>query len=384
MTIKILIPCIVIVVASVVLFFLAWFLKLGTLALSLGKLGMFTGGVSSLAIAISLCLFGKHRTDALLRNVLVLLTTVVFMLLTSEFCVRFIFKDITTTSDNVSYFARKWHKKNVQLNSWGFRDLEFELAKPEGVYRIAVIGDSFTFGQGIEEKDRVSNLLGSYLDSKGRYQVLNFGKPGAETIHELSLLRDLVLKTEPDFVILQWYINDFEGRNKGGRPKCLPLLPSYSLCYTFHRISALYYLLNRKWQSLQVAFGLRASYKDYMRQRFGDPTSPDSLEAVTTLTHFIDECKARDIGIGIVLFPDIVDDLEDSYPFFYLHERVVGLCHMKRTLCLDLRSTFARYPERKQLWANRFDSHPGALANEIAANRLIETFAPIWLSANTE
>ncbi len=121
-----------------------------------------------------------------------------------------------------------------------------------------------------------------------------------------------------------------------------------------------------------------------MRQRFGDHRSPDSLEAVTTLTHFIDECKDRDIGIGIVLFPDIVDDLEDSYPFFYLHERVVGLCHMKRTLCLDLRSTFARYLERKQLWANRFDSHPGALANEIAANRLIETFAPIWLSANTE
>ncbi|MDY7039126.1 MAG: GDSL-type esterase/lipase family protein, partial [Thermodesulfobacteriota bacterium] len=263
-------------------------------------------------------------------------------MITSEFAIRLIFKNITTTADNRSYFAKKWKRKNVRLNSWGFREIEFDLAKPAGMYRIAVVGDSITFGQGIPENSRFSNLLESYLTNKGHYQILNCGKCGGETIHHLKSLQDVVLKAEPDFVVLQWFPNDFEGRDKTGRPKYLSLLPSNTICSMLTPTSALYYVLSHQWRALQIRFGYCDSYASYMDKRFSNPQNCDSIEAMAALTEFIEQCHNRDIGVGFFLFPATNVDLGDSYPFVYLHERVRELCDKKKITCLDLRSTFAR------------------------------------------
>jgi lysophospholipase L1-like esterase len=378
---KILLSCLALLVSSGILFFLAQVLALPEFILFSSKAGLLIGGVCSFGITTSFYLIGRETTSKLITNLLVLFTTITFLLITCEFGLRFFFRDITTTSDNSSYFARKWKKNNLHLNSWGFREIEFPLAKPEGLYRVAVIGDSFTYGQGIPEEERFSNLLENYLSDKGYYQVLNFGKCGAESGDHLTVLKEVVLRTEPDFVILQWFVNDFEGKRKSGRPKYLPLSPSYFLHERLRRYSALYYFLNHKWRCLQAAVGSHG-YVEYMHKRFHNPAAQDSLKAMKALANFINECRVRKIGLGIVLFPDFSFELGTSYPFMFLHERVVNLCKRNKIICIDLRATFARYRDRKALWVNHFDAHPGSFANEIAANRLIEAFAPIWLSAN--
>jgi lysophospholipase L1-like esterase len=101
----------------------------------------------------------------------------------------------------------------VHHNSWGFREQEFEMSKPRGVYRIAVIGDSFTYGQGIPEEDRFTELMEKFLnDQMKKYEVLNFGRGGAQTVDEVATLRNIVLRMNPDFILLQWFVNDFEGK----------------------------------------------------------------------------------------------------------------------------------------------------------------------------
>ena len=70
------------------------------------------------------------------------------------------------------------------LNRDGMRDREFPLAKPPGTFRIACIGDSITFGFGIDHPadtypQRLESLLNSYCGSSSqRFEVLNFGVPG--------------------------------------------------------------------------------------------------------------------------------------------------------------------------------------------------------------
>lgn len=172
----------------------------------------------------------KYRQSAysLFINLTILFITTIVLLVIIEFGLRFIFRDVTTTVDNESYFAKRWHK-TVRYNTWGFRERDFDLVKPEGVYRIAVIGDSITYGQGIEERDRFTNLLEKQLNNEngnGGYEVLNFGRPGAETIDHLDFLNDPVLSTDPDFVLLQWYTNDVESRDKSERTRPLELIPS--------------------------------------------------------------------------------------------------------------------------------------------------------------
>jgi len=363
---------------SLGLFVLSYAFQFSDLYFFLAQFGMLSSGVILIAILFSIWLIGKDRTNAFLLNIFLLTTTLFIVLLISEIAVRYIFKDITTTGDNTSYFARKWNKKNVKLNSMGFRETEFNLQKPKDYYRISFIGDSFTFGQGIEEDHRFSNLIGQYLVGKGAYQVLNFGTPGAETVDHIATFKKSVLPAQPDFVILQWFMNDFEGKDKSQRPKRLPLLPSPYIRSGLHRYSALYYLVNNRWNSFQLAFGPNETYAEYMHRRFKDSNSADSVLAVSEMREFIHECKAEKIGIGIVLFPSF------SYgqQFAYLQQRVKDLCDLEGITCIDLSLVFDKYPDPFQLWVNRFDRHPGVVANKLAADRIWETFLQIWLSQN--
>lgn len=317
--------------------------------LFLSKLGIVIGGTGTVTIWGYRKRFGDERTYDLIKNLCVLGATLIILLAVGELAVRRVFRDITTTGDNSSYFARRWKIDNVRLNKWGFREREFESSKPDNIYRIAVIGDSITFGQGIAEEDRFTNLLEKSLSmKKNRYEVLNFGKPGAETIDEITILRDVLLKLNPDFILLQWYINDFEGNDYRGRPTPIPLLPSTTLVSIFHRSSALYYLINQQWNLLQQAVGLSGSYDGYMLKRFNDPESLDSKEYEQTLNEFIDLNKSLRVPLGIVMFPHLMN-LEKGYRFDNLHDRV-EICAQKLITCADLRSTFASYTEYRKLW----------------------------------
>jgi hypothetical protein len=70
----------------------------------------------------------------------------------------------------------------VDLNAYGFRDGEFppEPSDAPDTIRIAVVGDSFTYGSGVEEPDAWPRVLERILRSRGhRVRVINLGKPGA-------------------------------------------------------------------------------------------------------------------------------------------------------------------------------------------------------------
>jgi lysophospholipase L1-like esterase len=89
----------------------------------------------------------------------------------------------------------------VETNSQGMRWRETEVAKPKGVRRIAVLGDSFAFGcwsRSIETS--FVGLLDQKL-SPGA-EVLNFGVGGYGFEDELLLLREKVLDFAPDEILI--------------------------------------------------------------------------------------------------------------------------------------------------------------------------------------
>ncbi len=296
--------------------------------------------------------------------------------------VRYAFREVTTTADNSSYFARRWKEHHVRLNDWGYREREFSAEKPTGVYRIAVVGDSLTYGQGIAEQDRFSNLIELRLNrSASDYEVLNFGRPGAETVDHLAVIGTIVGKVRPDFILLQWYVNDFEGQVTSPRPAPRPFIPHWEIHALLHRSSALYYLLNQQWCQLQIRFGLVKSYPEYLFQLFGNPASAESQLAIRTLEDLIETSYRLGVPIGIVLFPDTGYQEGRPYPYGYLHERVLDTCTRKQIPCLDLRDALAPYynpHDSRRLRASRLDGHPSALVNRLAADRILEEFEPIW------
>ena len=99
------------------------------------------------------------------------------------------------------------------INELGFREKNFAFKKPPNTFRILVFGDSFTFGTGVSEDHRFTNILEDHLNIKGgtkKYEVLNFGIPGYSTDQEHDLMKVMLRQIECDFVIVAFYINDME------------------------------------------------------------------------------------------------------------------------------------------------------------------------------
>lgn len=97
----------------------------------------------------------------------------------------------------------------VKINSHGFRDREYDPVKPDGVYRIGVIGDSITFGNHLEVDETYPERLEELFDESGfAVEVLNFGVGGYDTGQEVAFVEEIGLDFDLDEVIVGYCMND--------------------------------------------------------------------------------------------------------------------------------------------------------------------------------
>jgi lysophospholipase L1-like esterase len=336
---------------------------------------LFLVGAAAGALGWSSARWGIRRVRGALLRAGVGLVAAALTLIPLELAARFAYRDVHSSADGTDYFGQRRRAGGPQqsINSLGFRDKEIPPKTGER-YRIAVVGDSFAWGQGIEERERFSNLLGQYLGAS--YEVLNFGIPGNNLPEHLAVL-ERALGVAPDFVLLQLYVNDFEMPDMQ-RPDASPLIPWPPLEEPLHRSSVVYDMANQAWQQFEVAIGATESYPHYMERNLADPNAPYARQAFGMLRQFIERARGAGAGVGTVFFPD-PGLSTTNYPFAYLHERVARTCEEERIPCLDLRAPFAAaFRNPRQMWLSRFDQHPNARANEKAAQLIMSRFADVW------
>ena len=105
----------------------------------------------------------------------------------------------------------------VEKNRYGYREREFETPKPPGVYRVMVLGDSFTWGQGLAVEERYTAVAEELLNHSStgvKFEVLNFGVPGASTTMERSILRKYIDEVQPDLVVVGFTLNDTQPKEQ--------------------------------------------------------------------------------------------------------------------------------------------------------------------------
>ena len=100
----------------------------------------------------------------------------------------------------------------VHVNSLGLREREIDVVPKPGTHRILMIGDSVLFGTVLRAEDRVSDRMQRELDAvaPGRYEVVNAGVPGFNTVGEVRYLEERGLALHPTTVILAFSLNDYE------------------------------------------------------------------------------------------------------------------------------------------------------------------------------
>ena len=125
----------------------------------------------------------------------------------------------------------------VQINQEGFRDIEHARAKPEGVTRILVLGDSFIEAMQVPLEATVARRLQAELDPEAkRIEVISMGISGFGTAGELLLYERLGRAYQPDIVLLNFYVGNDVRNNSPVLEPGLP--PVYATDGSVERIVA--------------------------------------------------------------------------------------------------------------------------------------------------
>ncbi len=118
----------------------------------------------------------------------------------------------TLKPNATAHFVALDFDTEVTINSFGLRDKNRTLEKDNNVYRILIVGDSFTYGFGVNNNETypaiLEGLLNS-LNSDNQFEVWNAGFASGYTEDTFYLyLRDIGLKFNPDVIIVGLFVEN--------------------------------------------------------------------------------------------------------------------------------------------------------------------------------
>jgi lysophospholipase L1-like esterase len=101
-------------------------------------------------------------------------------------------------------------------NSLGWRGRrEYRQEKPTD-YRVLFLGDSFTYGLGVNDDQTFAALVEKGLRAdRVSVEVMNAGCPGRGTDYELKSFQTVGRKFHPDLVVVGFLANDFQDNERG-------------------------------------------------------------------------------------------------------------------------------------------------------------------------
>lgn len=243
----------------------------------------------------------------------------------------------------------------VEINSDGLRDKEYSVAK-DNTNRIIFLGDSLTFGWGVEEEETFATLIEQELNSTTPTEVINFGTGNYNTEQEVNLFIQKGLKYNPDKVVLFYFINDAEPTpEKSG----LWFL-GYSQFISFYwsRINS---LLNNVLPS--------KSFQEYYESLY-DENQQGWINARKAIIQLKEICQAQGIEFQVVLLPELHD--VNNEIFANVYNNLALFLEENNIDHLNLAKLFKDHPNQIDLWVSYDDAHPNDIAHRKIAESSVE------------
>lgn len=277
--------------------------------------------------------------------------------------------DSLANNPGIEFFWPDWI--HFPLNNFGHRDRDFVTEKADTVYRILLLGDSFTEGAGLDREETFGRLLEASLTERladaGTAQVYNLGHCGLNTRDEVALLARDGPQLAPDLVVLSYVVvNDAETH---------PLTVAFSTAPAWvapiHNVflqrlrSYGYYWLHMHVTLFPPAFrdaeDLAIATHDPRERGWRDVLSAlDELEAWL---------GARQVPAIALIWPFLSDDWRARG--MHVHRQVSQELARRGFQVHDLLDQLSEHPLRTYA-LSPIDTHPNALANRAVADRLTE------------
>lgn len=235
----------------------------------------------------------------------------------------------------------------VRINADGLRDRDHDLAHP-GARRIIFLGDSLTFGWGVEESQTFAARIEAMLAKRSPVDVINFGTGNYNTEQEANLFFEKGLKYSPDEVVVFFFINDAEPTPRQSRWELLENVRI--LTFFWSRVNA-----------LRSKLGHGGSFRDYYAALYRDD-QPGWIAEKRAFRDLRDVCAEHGIDLRVVMLPEL--HVLTPYAFAAEHAKVAAFLRDNHIPVLDLAPSFAGETAPERLWVAPDDAHPNAIAHE--------------------
>ncbi len=320
----------------------------------------------------------KHK-EKIINFLIFLLVLLVFLCIT-EITLRLTISG-ETSSAGIGPESIKFNQKYVSLNSDKMRDREFTFEKPNGTIRIAVVGDSITFGSGVKDVNNVySKLLENKLNNNSRtnFEVLNFGVPGYNSDDELEIVKDKVMKYHPDVIIIGYVLNDLENVDpKLQKETAINLEVPYIGFVLRNSIYTYYYFesrLNRAMENL----GLKKNYVFLLNEYFASEKNKEINRGYYEQIKNI--ANKNKVKVALVYFPMIVDF--KPYPLESSQIYVKEVAKENGFYFIDILEAYQDH-KPQDLVVNKYDAHPNELGHQLAAEQIYEKLMEMGITNST-
>jgi len=261
--------------------------------------------------------------------------------------------------------------ENGWTNSLGYRDNEHRPAKPPGVRRVVVLGDSFTWGAKVEFDDAYPRRLerGLARHRGEAWEVISLARSGMNTVEEAEQLGTEGLAYDPDVVVLGYCLNDSEDDNAAEARRARDWTemkkerrsPSDGL-----ERSALYRLIRRRiWATVENRRRIAAYRSMYA------PEYPGWIAGQRALKSMAEWCRERKVPFLVMIFPLFGNPLDRDYPFPEIHAAVSRAAAEAGARVVDLLPAYRGLNWELLVVDGPNDEHPNEIAHRIAADVLL-------------
>jgi hypothetical protein len=256
------------------------------------------------------------------------------------------------------------------------QDYPHIVPKPDDVFRIGVIGDSFTFAPYMQFTDTFPKKLEQMLnlnDTTRRVEVINYGVPAYSTSHEVGVAKTAVQEGS-DAILLQITLNDPEVKHHTPTGITENMQDRFGALNLEGRSA----WLARHWRSYGfVATRLHntkthAAYIDYFNDLFENPRSWKPF--ADSMGRLVETVRSQNKTIIAVVFPLFGIPMDDTYPFYDIHAKVEELMTSLKVPVLDLSEIYKGIPLDRLQVIPGVDRHPNEIAHRMAAERIY-----LWL-----
>lgn len=256
-----------------------------------------------------------------------------------------------------------WHGVVHHIDDHGMRREEPLPSRDPERYRILAVGDSLTYGEGIEAYWAWPAQLERALAPDFRVEVLNLGVRGYASEDVLDMLQRFVPELEADLVVYGVCLNDF--LDQGSRQPAGPALLPEKLSKVLTRRTRVGRLLDERTDALKRTLGLQPDFYadllddfDARYRRFGRDVA--AMNALVT-----------ESGL-----PPMVAVVLDQYPRLDGSGRQLALAAERqlRAAGIDLVESeeFYRRYDGQAFRVSRWEGHPNEEAHAVWASDLAQ------------